>query len=101
MTKKVQVMVLKPASNGGCAPDPEEWLPRKNKRIAILNASGALQELFNISANMLVHANGDPVVDKIVIDKGGFWYGEAVGKGDYWYSGGESATPRMGTIDPS
>ena len=101
MADKVAVLVLRAAGTGGCLPDPLDWKPKKNKRAAILNASGAEQELSNLTDDMLVDEDGNSV-SSVTIAANGFWLGEVAKKGEYTYQDGTAqAAPRTGTIDPS
>ena len=97
-------LTLEESGTGGCEPDPNPWHPKKGAAVTIINNSGMLQVLSNISPGLLT-----PVASErwIVVEKGQEWSGHVGSvKGTYTYNDGLSEGKskrgvRTGTIDPT
>lgn len=90
---------LEPAGIEGCTP---AWRPKKNAKIEITNNSGSKQILSNITNDVLLDKNGNPVAD-ITLEDGEDWEGRiGQSQGTYDYDDGDGTIGlRSGTIDPS
>jgi hypothetical protein len=99
-------LILRSNGEYGCTPDPDPWKPPKGSDVKILNASGSVQTLSNITPGCLTRRGGGTVTTiTIEPDTENPWTGRAGStRGTYTYDDGEDGAklaPRSGTIDPS
>ena len=98
MSDKSSTLTLLPSGKNGCTPEWNPWKPPKSGKVNIVNKSGSVQKLTNISKGLL---NPSPH-DTVIVPLDG-WSG-TVGrkKGSYQYEDGlDLEGVRDGTIDPS